>query len=176
MHIFPTAKFVMISVPRTGGRSLREFFYRKFPEVVKNKHPRNQHRTLESVETPFLRENYKNFAFIRNPWDRWLSLYHALPLRLEQESFTEFVKKNLLPRTWPNIPQARFVKGIKFLGRYETYTEDVDRLANYLEIDITLDHYNKTDHNHYHHYYTDETRQIIADRCKEDIDAFGYTF
>jgi hypothetical protein len=39
-----------------------------------------------------------------------------------------------------------------------------------------LPHANRSTHRDYRHYYTGETRDIVAARFARDIEAFGYAF
>jgi hypothetical protein len=39
-----------------------------------------------------------------------------------------------------------------------------------------LPHKNKIEHKHYREYYTDESKEVITQLCKHDLEVFGYEF
>jgi hypothetical protein len=39
-----------------------------------------------------------------------------------------------------------------------------------------MEHYNGSKHRDYRSYYDEETKQMVANHWKEDIERFGYTF
>ena len=49
-------------------------------------------------------------------------------------------------------------------------------LNKQMNLSIDLCHINQTKHNHYSTYYTEETKVIIGNIYKTDIELFGYTF
>ena len=50
------------------------------------------------------------------------------------------------------------------------------RICEKIGINVKLPHANKSHHEHYSAYYTDEMSSLIANQFKRDIDMFGYTF
>lgn len=64
-----------------------------------------------------------------------------------------------------------------FIGRFENLQEDFGKVCDILGFGrIVLEHENSTPRKNYKMYYSDETRQIVAERYARDIEAFGYTF
>tara|TARA_B100001123_G_C15083541_1_gene936690 strand:- start:301 stop:1011 length:711 start_codon:yes stop_codon:yes gene_type:complete len=75
---------------------------------------------------------------------------------------------------------------VDFVGRVENIVEDFAYACQEMGVpDIELPHLNHVGYHagedikpepHYSTYYTSELRDIVASRCKADIEAFGYTY
>jgi len=135
-------------------------------------------------------ESYFKFGFVRNPWDRVVSLYErteALQLRNEM-SFEQFVD-------WIQYSSATCVHSsphryqldwfvdangnllADFIGRFEQLDEDWAFVAQKLGVEEKLPHRRENPRGrHYTEYYTPRTRDIIAAKFKVDIERFGYEF
>jgi hypothetical protein len=135
-------------------------------------------------------ESYFKFGFVRNPWDRAVSLYkrrEGMQLR-DRMSFDQFVEwvtfssatclhpmphRNQLD--WFVDPHGNVVAD--FIGKFETLRDDWAFVCRKLGIDAPLPHLNENPSaRHYTEYYTPRTRRIIADRFRVDVEHFGYTF
>ena len=132
------------------------------------------------------------FAFVRNPWDRLVSLYHWLGYKKSGPPFEDFiysvVKGNYERPGKVNIRglyQAnRLVDWLRpeglwlpdYIGKFESLNTDWVTIQKILGISVHLPHGNKSSHKPYPHYYNDETRRLVEKRFEEDIDLFKYTF
>lgn len=189
-------KFVFMHVPKTGGSSIATTL--RHYVVMGNKKTRNFSRyhinsmhSMVSSEVEFLNtyKDYFKFAFVRNPWSRAVSFYTSkVNGKRSKEEFTEllltsdFISKRKI--------QADFFKkyhfdipDFDFIGRYENYISDfryVLETVGLAEIDITHEHNSRKrwskKFSHYRDWYTDETRDFIAELWKEDIETFNYDF
>lgn len=65
---------------------------------------------------------------------------------------------------------------VDFVGRFENLAEDMGHILSVLQLEGTLPRLNASTHAHYTEWYSDETRQLVADRYLRDIEAFGYSF
>jgi len=66
---------------------------------------------------------------------------------------------------------------VDFIGRFEKLEEDYATVCNKIGIPVPkLPHANKSQHKHYTEYYDDETREIITEAYKEDVEYFDYEF
>ena len=102
--ICPLKKFVFIHIPKTGGTSIEDALF-TFPEVYHFLKDKNRNKPLINNAFFPLREaglaetiknnpNYFLFAFVRNPWDRFVSLYrHSSRVRLEARTNKRVKKK-----------------------------------------------------------------------------------
>ena len=128
------------------------------------------------------------FAFVRNPWDWQVSLYHFM-LKDPQNSqhnlicsfkdFDEYLD-------WRVNEDKQFQKDfvtdnsgkiiVDFVGKLEHLVEDFGPLCKLLGIDAHLPHDNKSYHRDYKSYYNPNTIKIVEDHFREDIELFGYTF
>lgn len=95
--------------------------------------------------------------------------------------------KHLIQNAWyvHRVPQIYYVVDesgkvmMDYIGKLETIDSDMEFLADKLDLDIQyVPKINITNHNNesYKNYYDQETKKIIEDRFKMDIEAFGYDF
>lgn len=63
-----------------------------------------------------------------------------------------------------------------FVGKFENLGEDSEKLFKHMGIIGRMPHLNKTNRKAYQHYYTDETKNIVRDIYKKDIEFLDYTF
>ena len=141
-------------------------------------------------------DNSFKFCFVRNPWDRLVSLFHYLKKagRLHRNiSFAIFCKQVTQERITPiglynSIglsqcnPQSTWVtdkKGkliVDFVGKYESLESDFAKICGLLDIHKKLPHLNKTNHKDYRSYYDKTSKRLVEDFYKQDIQLFNYQF
>lgn len=111
------------------------------------------------------------------------------------ESFEDFVKfsdptarfiKNMRPPDkyghGPVPTQLLWLKDLKgnpkidFVGRFENYEEDWNKICKILNIDISLPHLNKSQHRDYKTYYNEGLIEAVRKKYREDIKYFKYDF
>jgi hypothetical protein len=83
------------------------------------------------------------------------------------------------------LPQHRFVTDdtgavvVDFVGRFESLSEDFDKVRLRLGIECRLPHEKRSarrDGLDYRRYYTEEAQRVVAARYARDIELFGYEF
>lgn len=134
------------------------------------------------------------FAFVRNPWDRLLSCWcdkryvnkhTSKEAKGEQTPFKDYVKsyrgENMYLHTnrHAQMQCAAFLNvEMDFVGRLENAHEDFSAICDRLDVDPPEEilHKNITDHKHYTEYYDDETRKIVEDMYRDDIEMFNYKY
>ena len=135
-------------------------------------------------------DSYFKFGFVRNPWDRVVSLYErkeALELR-KKMSFEEFVdwiqyssatcvhsSPHRYQLDWFVDPNGLVLAD--FIGRFERLADDWRIVARKIGASGELPHGRPNPRSrHYTEYYNNKTRGIIAEKFKVDIEHFGYQF
>jgi chondroitin 4-sulfotransferase 11 len=180
-------KFIFVHIHRTGGTSIESHFgckiydHRKCPAYIK--------RFGMDVWN-----EYFTFSLIRNPWNKMLGHYmwrqqkSMRNLKGDDLSFRDWVlqfennikgKGSLGDKGTPQYNQlfSDDVQLVDFIGRFENLQEDFNIVCDKIGIPRQeLPHKNETKHKHYTEYYDDETRQIVAEKYKKDIEYFGYEF
>jgi len=136
------------------------------------------------------------FTFVRNPWDRCVSSWFLMrsPGKTRKwhfdVSFKEFITNEDIAfhppvayHTWLSQRHHLLDKnghiGIDYYGKMENGVQkQIDSLTKRFKLPrlVIKTHNKSVGKKHYSSYYTDELIEIVADRCKEDIEAFGYTF
>jgi hypothetical protein len=138
------------------------------------------------------------FAFVRNPFDRLVSLYFYLrriaspdvPASLTFEAFCEKVERREHPPVGlynyrglnqcnPMVDWLTDRDGVEiadFVGRHETVVEDFRTICRRIGVDAVLPHENATPHAPYRDYYSPRTRAIVERVYRHDLDRFGYDF
>ena len=142
---------------------------------------------------PFAKDYFK-FCFVRNPWSRVLSFYREFkkprhqswshPI-LRYRSFEEFcIDFNNCPlkndiHFVSNYRQATINEKIHmdFIGRFENIEEDFSKVISNFTENAKLDvHERNTGTSNYRDHYNNQTRKIIEEFYKEDVENFGYEF
>lgn len=127
---------------------------------------------------------YFKFAFERNPWDRQVSLYYwRYPDAAKRPPFGDFIRdRKWQKRTWNfDIYTIGGELAVDFVGRYERLGEDLAAALARIGVDEApkLPHLKggtRTDRRDYRSYYTDETRRIVGDLYRREIELFGFEF
>jgi chondroitin 4-sulfotransferase 11 len=188
-------KFVFIAIPKTGTQSIAEFFIRLDPEtIVVPKHAKisDLNKYLKSSK------DYYKFCFVRNPFDRVVSMYYQWkkPLYIYKKerkylfdlsnnnSFSEFIRilKEDRPDFWKDEIEFNYISidnklAVDFIGRFENLQEDFNKVCERLGINnSTLPKINSSKHRHYSNYYEEDTKKIISKEFKKDLDFFKYKF
>ena len=193
---------LFLHVPKTAGSSLN---HHPISQKIDCKiHPISEFGIWDKITEENAQDHYK-IAFIRNPWDRFVSLY--------------FYFYNMQPNHWAYKYDYQTVQNIRrfksfedfclnfndfdeaqpfkkfhffnqscwthyknknivdFLGRYESLNKDVEYLETKLNLEsCPLKRKNESKHNHYAEYYKSNTQDIVADIYAKDINYFNYKF
>jgi hypothetical protein len=195
----PGRSLVFIHINKTGGTSLRSAF--NFPEEDRWRgHFRKHYRYTDLVSClpAEILEQSVIAAFVRNPWDRIISLYHYRkqlaasngyqknPEKIfssfstwfyHQLEIGKFRSRNLSPQLdWICDEQGK--EKADFIGKFETLEEDVYRLGKMLEIDsLSIPHLNKSNRRQdYRSFYTPALKEAVRDLYHVDIERFEYQF
>ncbi|HZG32432.1 MAG TPA: sulfotransferase family 2 domain-containing protein [Sphingopyxis sp.] len=200
-------RFVFAAIPKTGTHSVRHalrahlgpddmeqarLFVEKacpIPELARIGHG---HISLAEVR-PFLGEeafgSYLKFAFVRNPFDRFISYcafatsregtFDRDPKRVMRHFlFTAPPMQHIIFR-----PQHLFITGpdgallADAVGKVEEMQASYDAIAARIGIATTpLDHANRSRRGAYRDYYDQETIDGVAKIYARDLDLFGYDY
>jgi hypothetical protein len=146
-------------------------------------------------------DNSLKFAFVRNPWDRLVSiwLYYSsfrlgkvYPSNYALRTFDAFVMEVIRDGKWRYsldlrnsqpyfnhvLPQTTWLsQGVNYIGRFENFDKDWSKVCSIMGIPYKRPmQTNSTSHYHYSYYYNDKTRKIVEDFYTEEIGFFRYKF
>jgi hypothetical protein len=133
-------------------------------------------------------QDYFKFSFVRNPWERLVSLYHyqfGEMLSYNEKfviPFKEFVKfvfsrsNEFYSSQW-DFTTDNNLNLMDFIGRFERIQEDFDIICDKIKIPrSTLPHNMKSEHKHYTEYYNKELEDIVKKEYAIEIEHFNYKF
>lgn len=196
-------KCIFVEVPKTASTSIRsiigqpskphlnilqirEEFIRSQIEAAMDE--KNDEESLIEAKMNF--NNYFKFGFVRNPWDRVVSLFNRKEgLQLsERMSFEEFVgwiqnssdtclhplqHKNQLD--WFIDERGDVI--VDYIGKFEELEKSWQYISQRLNVKKKLPHHNiNEDKIYYKKYYNSMTKKVIEQKFKTDIEYFNYTF
>ena len=199
-------KFIFFAVPKTATHTIRQaltphmrgedweqqvLFGQKaapIPEVAAIKHG---HISVLQIR-PHLSEqqwqSYFKFAFVRNPFDRYVSTCFFLHRNTPgfAQGAIPFMKQAILrPGFRQRIlvrPQSSFLLdkmariGIDYVGRYETLQQSFDHICEQIGLPKTdLGKKNTSKHKAFTEYYDEQLGRRVAEFYQSDFDNFGYS-
>lgn len=190
---------IFVHIPKAAGVSICKTL---FGNLCGGHTPITKYQIIFSKEDF---DSYYKFTFVRNPWDRAFSAYTFLKNGgmtdgdkrwadthlTTYNDFDEFIKKGLIK---PSIhlsthfkPQYKYLclpynqkLFVDFIGYFENIQNDFQIIKSKLSLnsDLELEHQNKTRTHQldYKDFYSRETRDIVAEIYRTDIDLLGYNF
>jgi hypothetical protein len=199
-------KFIFVAIPKTGTHSVRRalrehlgpqdveqvglFVQKKFPipDLARIGHG---HITLEQVR-PYLKPEawagYFKFAFVRNPFDRFVSYCSFITREVGAfERDPKAVMSHFLAKPPHDHilfqPQHSFVTDAAgelltdFIGRVEDMQKSYDEAAARIGIPTAeLDKVNASNRRNYREYFDDNLIEGVAKLYARDLELFGYQF
>lgn len=170
---------IFIHIPGTGGTSIEHSLGMELDNSEKYLSAREIQKKIGDEK--FFRSFV--FTFVRNPWDRMVSLFHQ-PYYQEEKGFAgkefAYFLENYEPAPWEKKFYQEYLDtdGINYIARFENRHREILRVSQVSEVKIDPDvHIGKTDRDpDYHTYYNDETREMVFEMFKGDIERYGYYF
>lgn len=184
-------KFAFIHIQRTGGTSIRELCHKLELKTYEKEFFHTHVNNLKNSST--IPDDYRSFAFVRNPWDRVLSWYKLLTkyeinnnlkkidfedyvLNFEEINYKKDKTLSMLFNQYDYIYKDD-KRVVDFIGRFENYSEDVKTIFSNFHIDVdSIPKVNDTKHKSYREYYTQKSAAYLEKMCYKDIQTFGYNF
>ncbi|GAB4214754.1 MAG: hypothetical protein OHK0012_13410 [Synechococcales cyanobacterium] len=213
-------KFIFIHITKTAGTSVTSVLepYGD-PPILSSKWVRNSIHILEKwlpiriipftgrailpihADAKEITTRYQNvdlhsfyrFSFVRNPWDRVVSLYTFRRTSRKKftnakkyekamsQSFSEFVE-DFCGRRFLSQAERLFLDpqgnlDMDFVGKMENLDQDLPIVLKNLGIpNNSVPRKNRTRHDHYVSLYDSHTKKLVADAFAKDIELFQYRF
>jgi len=210
-------KFIFFHSQKTGGTSITDAIFPHLGEedevIGYNKYKKNSESSLykhsscltvhKSMDIDVYRDYFK-FAFVRNPYDLFVSLYHwwqktpswddtsLLQTRLSKiENFEKFCRRykqhkkpyNFLYDDYLFNRQYKYfffddTPLCNFIGRYETLQEDYDKICKIIEMPpSTLKRLNTSEREtDYRVYYNENCIKYVKRKYRKELKTFNYKF
>ena len=214
MRVSHQHSFIFFAVPRTGSTTVRRVLdqYSDIQSVyiteTDEEHPFYHHISPREVleifdERGWTYEEYRTFCFVRNPWDRVVSLFHhrmkmwhdgwvgtlkrKVKMRVKQQQlFDQFVKNQI--SDWGRLeePVTHFISDdvgaplVDDVLKFENISTVLPGyLSSHFGISLSpnqLPHKNRSHRKSYGRYYDAHTKSIIDSVYEADIKRFSYSF
>ena len=184
---------IFVKVPKTAGTSIAV--------VLRAANVGKPHRDLREIRSalasipagPAFYESAFKFGFVRNPWDRVVSMYHRKERGRKDApaDFTDFCewiekasdtcihpspKQN--QRDWLTDDSDKIA--VDFIGRFESLRDGFATICENIGApNLKLPHENnnaRAKRKHYTEYYTPALRDLIGEKFAVDVETFGYKF
>jgi chondroitin 4-sulfotransferase 11 len=176
MYIDHDKKMVFIHIPRTGGTSIKSALN------LHDKIYKEDVYHMSANDIPKKYNDYFKFTFVRNPFDRFVSLYfynksehykEMFPDKLTTKVAEKYNFKEWLDNfRYKHIQQVDFgLDKVDFVGKYENLQKDLN-----LQFNVKIEKENFTNHKHYSHYYDEESILKVSKISSKDIEVYSYCY
>ena len=188
-------KTIFVHIPKAAGISFNMSLFDNLG---------GGHIPLRNYQLVFSKKDFESFykfTIVRNPWDRLFSAYNFLKKGGLTGNDQEFAKKNINPYKdfnafvikWVNKkninkgihfkPQYKFLCDIHdnvltdYIGYFENIENEFQSICEKLNIEKELIKINSNKRTeNYKDYYNENTKKIVKEVYKKDIELFGYKF
>ncbi|MBD3320709.1 MAG: hypothetical protein GF350_06400 [Chitinivibrionales bacterium] len=181
-------KLIAMKVPKVAGSSiLKGAMQDELGPFMYSDHMSDLYAWWLQYLTDEDLKDYFIFSFVRNPWDRFMSLcayfgnrypFIESPLDAAERWYDYLLVINFKQHATPQHPHTH-MRGARFanyIGRFENLQEDYNTLCALTGIRAaTLPHYRKTEHKHYSE-MDKRVRDFVAKTYEKDITLYGYTY
>lgn len=176
---------IYVAIPKTASQSMSLLLERHLkeedcPYEAESLH--DFHASLEEAKeiTALPLENYWSFAFVRNPFDRFISYCAGHVDGFHTDPGTAIAQALEQAREGTNrwlLPQSYFLEGVRKVYRFEQLNEAVIDLSNRLEIDLLeAPRINVSEREPYAGYYNEELKAAVAEIYMSDLLNLDYRF
>lgn len=178
--------FHFVHINKTGGSSVEQALGIPFSH-------KPAYEVIEEVGVKTW-ERFFTFTIVRNPWDKVVSHYHYRTQVngqiVDGIGFKDWVREaygNQNPKYYENpkmfMPQMDWITDgsrkiiVNFVMRFENLAKDFELLCAMLgRRDTKLPHLKATNRGPFQDYYDEDTKMIVCDWFREDINRFRYKF
>jgi len=207
--------FIFFHVPKAAGSSIIDGINKNCPSTViinennkglKNYLQENKHRNWPNhtnckIMKDFLGEkafnNYFKFAFVRNPYDKLVSIYHYVKQKeakmfigkidqlpkfnqniIKSNSFEHWVKEcNLGDTQFSFLTSNAGQLLVNYIGKTEHIQADLSYVYGLLKVpNMYVSKVNVSKRRDYRSYFDKESIDIVSKKFIDDIYFFGYNF
>jgi len=214
MIISHSKKFVFVHIQKNAGTSITKYLakYQTYQDIVLgcthfgnevmplyhkkfNLHKHSQAKNIRNIMGDETWSKYFSFSFVRNPYDRMVSLYNwcrkgkfDFPIckeAINAKDFSQFIRGECFQSLPQQLEYLSNNKGdiiVDFVGKQENIQADFDRVCKKLQIpNINMSKFKHNvrvrSHDNYQDYYTSkEDIEIVKNKFASDIKFFEYKF
>jgi len=192
MSISHRYRCIFIHIPKTAGGTIKKII--DFEDQLVPCHSSIQMMYDNKRLSNRMIEEYWKFTFVRNPWDRLVSLFFHIKMDpypgdpklsvFDRESI-KWISSSPRGKSQSSHLKLNGVIDVDYIGRFETLIKDWNYICDRLQMNFLFKIMIKTIHvNHgtkrpkinYRKFYNRETRRLAYRLYEEDIDRFQYNF
>lgn len=173
---------VFVHIPKTGGTTIENLFFNDIENRIKNYN--SEHFSIDNYINF---NNFFSFTIVRNPYTRIISIYNyyfnggnqsiqdkkLLNKNIKLNDFLRHYNKNNMKHL---KTQASFINNnidnINYIGKFENLVNEIQFIANKINVDIDIIHARKTNYNKY--IITPSFINKINDIYNDDFELFNY--
>lgn len=188
-------KCIFVHIPRTAGTSVEQAIR---PDWSWESFKEEKHILASTAKTIYKEywDDYFKFSFIRNPWDRMVSMskysyFYGCEINNDKLDVSEYKKKfpqieidsrsKSVADKYSPISNAVYLnilnEELDFIGRFEKLQEDYNKVCSIIGCTNQLGHKEQGEKKaNYTKFYTEDVKKVVGEVYKKDIEYFGYKF